>query len=75
MEQGGALDEVEVARRLHVGADTLRALIADGLFPPGIPVSDRIRVWLEADVQAYLHLRSRIVLPPKPPAARRTEGD
>lgn len=71
MDLSGALDEVEVCRRLHIGADTLRNLIARGDFPAGIAVSDRIRVWLEMDVAAYLHLRSRI----PPSAVRRLEGE
>lgn len=63
----GALDESATARRLGVHVDTLRRLIEQGEFPPGIPVSPRVKVWLPKDVDAYLHLKSR--LPVRNPGA------
>jgi predicted DNA-binding transcriptional regulator AlpA len=42
---------------------TLERLIKDGKFPPGFPVSERLTRWLVDDVDAYLHLQSRLRKP------------
>lgn len=71
------LTEEQAARALGVSVSTLRRLVADGLFPPAFAVSSARRGWLRQDVEAYLHLRSRIGHWPGAPAesSGRSDGE
>ena len=68
---GPPLERIDVARALGVSVDTLDRLIARGEFPDAFDITDRTKGWLQKDVDAYLHLRSRGTKPGKnPPAAK-----
>ncbi len=50
----------QVARALGVSPRTLKKMIRTRVFPDSFPVSEGTRRWLPKDVEAYLHLKSRI---------------
>jgi predicted DNA-binding transcriptional regulator AlpA len=57
------LTKEETASALDIDSKTLERLIKDGKFPPGVPVTERLVRWLGDDVDAYLHLQSRLRKP------------
>ena len=50
----------EVLRRTGLTRSTLSRLIEAGDFPPGVRLSERIRAWQEADIDAWA--RKRVAL-------------
>lgn len=60
------LEEIDVARALGISVDTLQRLIDAGEFPAAFQITERSKGWLQKDVKAYLHLRSRGCKTPKP---------
>jgi predicted DNA-binding transcriptional regulator AlpA len=54
------LTKEEVARALRISESSLKRLVRDGQFPEALSVSEGKPYWLEEDVRAYLHLRSRL---------------
>ncbi len=63
----------QVARALGVSVKTLRRMVRDGRFPDAFPVSEGVLRWLAKDVEAYLHLRSRIGTRRLPPTEEAPE--
>ena len=44
----------EVANKTSVGKSTIWSWVKDGKFPEPIKISDRISVWKESDVDAWI---------------------
>jgi len=55
------LRKPELLKKLSMKREALRAAIADGLFPPGVPIfpGGRAQGWLEDEVDAYIERRRR----------------
>jgi len=53
------LRKPEVLARLSMKREALREAIANGLFPPGVPIfpGGRAQGWLEDEVDAYMEKR------------------
>ncbi len=54
-----ALRLSEVCHRLGMSRTTLWRLMRDGKFPKPIPVSQRVFVWMESDIAAYIESQRR----------------
>jgi excisionase family DNA binding protein len=63
------LTKKEVARRLEVSPRTVGRLVREGKLVRPMWIGDRPK-WLEADIEAYLHLLARGYFRPWPPKVR-----
>ena len=48
----------DVCKRLRIGRSTLYSWLAQGKFPPPIPLGERARGWRECDVAAWLERKA-----------------
>lgn len=56
---GPLLSAVEVRQRLHISPRGLRQLVANGDLPPPIVINERVMLYPERDLEAFLLGRRR----------------